>query len=80
MDVRALTSAWEFPVTVQLFTPAGGEAIGTTGQLQVRAIGLSGLGLGISVGALLVLVVWWIGHARSRQRAKRAAAASLPDP
>ncbi len=80
MDVRALTSAWEFPVTVQLSTPVGGEAIGTTGELRVRAVGLSGLGLGISAGALVVLVVWWLGHSRSRRRAKRAAAASLPDP
>jgi hypothetical protein len=80
VEVKARTSAWEFPVTVQLFTPAGAEPIGQTAQLQVRAVGLSGLGLAISAGALVVLASWWIGHTRSRHRAKRAAPASLSHP
>lgn len=80
VEVRAVTSAWQFPVNVQLSTPVGGEAIGGVTQLQVRAVGLSGLGLGISAGALVVLAVWWMSHHRARRRARRPLAASLPDP
>lgn len=80
VEVRAVTSAWQFPVNVQLSTPVGGEAIGGVTQLQVRAVGLSGLGLGISAGALVVLAVWWLSHHRARRRARRPLAASLPDP
>ena len=80
VKVEARTSAWEFPVSVHLTTPDGSEDIGTPTPLQLRAVGLSGLGLGISFGALTVLATWWITHARRRRRARRRAAATLVSP
>jgi len=55
------------PVTIALLTPEGDVEVGR-GQLEVRALGLSGLGVLLSGGAILVLVAWWLQHNRSRRR------------
>jgi hypothetical protein len=80
LDVEARTSAWQFPATVSLATPDGTEPVGTPTVLELRAVGLSGLGLGISFGSLAVLATWWITHAARRRRAKRRATATLVSP
>ena len=72
LKVEARSSAWQFPVSIQLSTPDGSEPLGAAVPLELRAVGLSGLGLGISFGALAVLATWWITHARRRRRAGRA--------
>lgn len=78
--VQARTSAWQFPASVSLTTPDGTESIGSPTSLELRAVGLSGLGLGISFGALAVLASWWISHHRRRRRAERRVTASLTNP
>jgi hypothetical protein len=55
------------PVTIALLTPDGDVEVGR-GQLEVRALGLSGLGVLLSGGAILVLAAWWLQHNRSRRR------------
>ena len=80
MQVEARTSAWQFPVTVQLSTPDGAEPLGTPTPFELRAVGLSGLGLGISFGALAVLATWWFTHHRRRRRRERGRTGSLVSP
>ncbi len=65
-----------FPVEVELVTPVGDEPVANSTKLTIRSTGLSGLGLALSVGALIVLAVWWVRHVqRSRRKAKYLAAA-----
>ncbi len=78
--VEARTSAWQFPANVSLATPDGTEPVGAATVLELRAVGLSGLGLGISFGALAVLATWWITSARRRRKAKRRVTATLVSP
>ena len=80
MQVEARTSAWQFPVTVQLSTPDGAEPLGLPVPFELRAVALSGLGLGISFGALAVLATWWFTHHRRRRRRERERASSLVSP
>ena len=49
-------------------------------QLTVRSTGLSGLGLALSVGALLVLALWWVRHVQKARRRKRTDEAALRHP
>lgn len=80
LEVQARTSAWQFPATVSLTTPDGTEPMGTPTTLDLRAVGLSGLGLGISFGALAVLATWWITHHRRRRRVEGPPATTLASP
>lgn len=79
LGVEARTSG-TFPVTVDLLTPDGGEKLAPSTQLTVRSTGLSGLGLALSVGALLVLALWWARHVHRSRRRKRAVVASQRHP
>ena len=63
-----------FPVTVDLLTPTGSQPVAPSTQLTVRSTGLSGLGLALSVGALIVLALWWLRHLYLARRRKRNAA------
>jgi hypothetical protein len=68
--VEALATG-SVPVAVELWTPD--HRIRLDGrQLNVRSTAISGVGLLLSLGALLVLVVWWV---RSWRRTRRAPAA-----
>lgn len=55
--VEALATG-SVPVFVELWTPDGSRLLASQ-QLNVRSTAVSGVGLALSVGALLVLVVWW---------------------
>ncbi|HEX9258290.1 MAG TPA: DUF6049 family protein, partial [Acidimicrobiales bacterium] len=77
VDVRA---SGTFPLTVQLLSPEGDVPVGATTQLTVQATALGGLGILLSVGALLVLATWWVHHARTRHRQRRSAAAAHRHP
>lgn len=79
LGVEARTSG-TFPVTVDLMTPDGGEKLTPGTQLTVRSTGLSGLGLALSVGALLVLALWWARHVHRARRRKRAVVSSQRHP
>ena len=54
VPIEARTSG-TFPVTIDVLTPLGDQVVAPSSQLTVRSTGLSGLGLALSVGALLVL-------------------------
>jgi hypothetical protein len=67
--VEALATG-SVPVAVELWTPD--DRIRLDGrQLNVRSTAISGVGLLLSLGALVVLVVWWV---RSWRRTRRAPA------
>ena len=64
VPIEARTSG-TFPVTIDVLTPLGDQVVAPSSQLTVRSTGLSGLGLALSVGALLVLAMWWTRHVLS---------------
>jgi hypothetical protein len=68
-----------YPVTLDVLTPVGDQVL-ATGVYDVQAIPYGGFGLALSAGAGLVLVTWWISHARRTRRRKRALADALRHP
>jgi Family of unknown function (DUF6049) len=73
VPVEALATG-SVPVSVELWTPD--DRIRLDGRtLNVRSTAISGVGLLLSLGALLVLVVWWV---RSWRRNRRATATPGP--
>ena len=68
-----------YPVTLEVLTPIGDQLL-ATGVYDVQAIAYGGLGLALSAGAGLVLVTWWISHARRTRRQKQARADALRHP
>lgn len=67
--VRARASG-SFPLRVTLESPDG-ELVLAESRFTVRSTAASGVGIGLSVGAALFLLVWWARHVHSRQRSKR---------
>jgi hypothetical protein len=65
-------AAGETPVRIVVSSPDGGIPEIATGQLVVRSAALSGVGIGLSSLALLVLLVWWFRQARRTRRARTA--------
>ncbi len=57
-------------VNVVLTSPDGGLQIADT-RLTIRSTAMSGVGLVISAGALLVLLTWWVRHGLRARRARR---------
>jgi hypothetical protein len=68
-----------YPVTLEVLTPIGDQLL-ATGVYDVQAIAYGGLGLALSAGAGLVLITWWISHARRTRRRKRALVDALRHP
>jgi hypothetical protein len=79
IPVEARTSG-TFAVTIDVLTPVGDQPVTASSQLTVRSTGLSGLGLALSVGALIVLALWWASHVRRGRRRRRNAVAALRHP
>jgi hypothetical protein len=52
-----------FPLRVLLKSPDGRVVLGES-RLTIRSTNASGVGVGLSLGALLFLVIWWIRHHR----------------
>lgn len=75
MQVEARTNG-RSPVTVQLFTPESASVLTAPEQFTVQASALTGLGQVVTGAFVLILVTWWIQHARrSRRQAREARAA-----
>jgi hypothetical protein len=71
--VRSKTSG-DSLLEVTVLPPQDDTGLGqlATGKYTVRSTALSGVGLALSIIALLVLVVWWARHVRRTRRARRA--------
>ncbi len=69
-----------FKVGVTLYSPTGGVVL-SSGQVSVRSTATSVVGIILSVGAVLVLVVWWLRTSRKRraERRRRAAGEATDD-
>ncbi|HEV2362156.1 MAG TPA: DUF6049 family protein, partial [Acidimicrobiales bacterium] len=70
IEVGSRTSG-VFALRIELLTPSGHLLLGH-GDITVRSTVLSGLAIGLSAGALLLLVVWWIRSGRRRRRERTA--------
>lgn len=68
VEARATGSV---PVFVELRAPDDRTRLDDL-RLNVRSTAISGVGLVISAGAILVLVTWWIRHSRAVRRAAGA--------
>jgi hypothetical protein len=79
VPVEAKTNG-TFQVTAYLLTPDGDALLGPPTAITVRSTALSGLGILVTIGAVLVLAVWWLQHLRSRRRARGSAAAAERHP
>jgi hypothetical protein len=55
-----------FPLRVLLKSPDGRVVLGES-RLTVRSTNASGVGIGLSLGALIFLITWWIRHHRGRR-------------
>jgi hypothetical protein len=62
-----------FQLVMTAVTPEGDVAVSPRAQATVRVTAVAGLGLALSVGAVLVLITWWVHHARSVRRKRRLA-------
>jgi hypothetical protein len=57
-------------VTVVIRSPGGGLTL-STGQVSVRSTATSLVGILLSLGAVLVLAVWWVRTSRKRRAGRR---------
>lgn len=67
--VRARASG-AFPVTVSMSSPNDAISMNST-KFTVRSTAVSGIGLLLSIGAGLFLLIWWARHFRSVRRRSR---------
>jgi hypothetical protein len=66
-----------FPLDVTVRTPDQRINLATT-RLTVRSTAISGIGLVLSIGAGLFLLLWWARHFRSTRRARRLVSSTHP--
>jgi hypothetical protein len=69
VPVTARTSG-VFTVAIVLHSPTGGLEL-SNGQLTVRSTATSVVGIALSLGAVVVLLVWWIRTSRKRRALRR---------
>jgi hypothetical protein len=70
VNVRARTSG-VFTVGITLDSPVGGLQL-SSGQIVVRSTATSIVGIVLSLGAVVVLVVWWVRTSRKRRSVRLA--------
>jgi hypothetical protein len=63
-----------FKVGVTLYSPVGGVTL-SSGQVSVRSTATSVVGVVLSLGAVAVLLVWWLRTSRKRRSDRRRQAA-----
>jgi hypothetical protein len=68
IDVRARTSG-ALSFDVQVTSPDGDLVLAST-SYSVRSTAVSGVGLGLSIGAGVFLIVWWARHWRASRNEK----------
>jgi hypothetical protein len=74
IDINVRTRATgAFPLDATVVTPDGQRVLANT-RYTVRSTAVSGVGLVISLGAGLFLVVWWARHWRRTRRSKKLVA------
>lgn len=79
VEARATGSV---PVFVELWSPDDSIQLDAQ-QLNVRSTAVSGAGLVISLGALAVLLAWWLRHSRATRRSRSSGEApseTTPEP
>ena len=69
IPVRARASG-SFPLDVSVSTPLGARVL-AEGRFSVRTTVLNGVGIALTAGSLLVLLVWWARHFRDGRRDRR---------
>jgi hypothetical protein len=78
LDIAVRTRAsGAFPIQVEVTSPDGRLSVASS-LYSVRSTAVSGLGLLLSIGAGLFLVVWWARHWRSARRSARLVNSSHP--
>ena len=60
-----------FKVGIAVTSPSGGLVL-TSGQVSVRSTATSVVGVALTVGAVVVLVVWWLRTSRKRRAQRRS--------
>jgi Family of unknown function (DUF6049) len=65
-----------FSMTITLQSANGAVQLGPPTSVTIRSAAFSGIGIGLTVGALLFLAGWWGNHFRRTRRARRRPAAS----
>lgn len=70
-NVQARVSG-EFRVNVTMTTPTGNLVL-TSGTIKVASTAISSVGVVLSLGAIAVLVSWWVRTGHRNRRARRAA-------
>ena len=66
VPVRARTSG-SFAMKVEFHTPDGLVEVGAPARVQIRSLAVSGLGLVLSISALVFLAFWWFKDWRRRR-------------
>ena len=74
VEIRA---SGAFPLTVDITSADGSLPVATT-TYTVRSTAISGVGLVLSIGAGLFLLVWWARHFRTSRRARKLVASNHP--
>jgi hypothetical protein len=64
-----------FAMTITLESPDGTVQIGSPTRVTIRSAVFSGIGIALTLGALLFLAGWWGNHFRRTRRARRRALA-----
>ena len=67
IELTARTSG-DFPLVIELSSPSGTEI--ATGRLTIRSTAISGVAVGLSIGAIAFLLVWWTRSILQRRRKK----------
>jgi hypothetical protein len=62
-----------FTMTVTLESADGSLELGPPIRVTIRSAAFNGIGIGLTIGALLFLAGWWGNHFRRTRRARRRA-------